>query len=107
MALFLEEYEKLRMLGKGSFASVYKVRHHDLGYIRAIKVSNEVIDDENDRAYKTFLNECRVLLKIGNGCHPNIVRIYQPRLIANKAIVEMDYIDGITLCDYLQRHKFV
>ncbi len=107
MALFLEEYEKLRMLGKGSFASVYKVRHHDLGYIRAIKVSNELITEENDRAYQTFLNECRVLLKIGNGCHPNIVRIYQPRLIANKAIVEMDYIDGITLCDYLQRHTFV
>lgn len=107
MPLFLEEYEKLRMLGKGSFASVYKVRHHDLGYIRAIKVSNELITEESDRAYQTFLNECRVLLKIGNGCHPNIVRIYQPRLIANKAIVEMDYVDGITLCDYLQRHKFV
>lgn len=107
MPLFLEEYEKLRMLGKGAFASVYKVRHHDLGYVRAVKVSNEVIEDENDKSYQTFLNECRVLLKIGNGCHPNIVRIYQPRLIANKAIVEMDYVDGITLSKYLEDHPFI
>lgn len=107
MALFLEEYEKLRMLGKGSFASVYKVRHHNLGYVRAIKVSNDLVAEENDHAYQTFLNECRVLLKIGNGCHPNIVRIYQPRLIANKAIVEMDYVDGEPLSAYIARNKFI
>ncbi len=107
MSLFLEEYEKLRLLGKGSFASVYKVRHHDLGYVRAIKVSNDLITDENDHAYRTFLKECRVLLKIGNGCHPNIARIYQPRLIANKAIVEMDYIDGMTLSEYVSAKGFI
>lgn len=107
MALFLEEYEKLRMLGKGSFASVYKVRHHNLGYVRAIKVSNELVTEETDHSYQTFLNECRVLLKIGNGCHPNIVRIYQPRLIANKAIVEMDYVDGESLTKYISREKFI
>lgn len=107
MALFLEEYEKLRLLGKGSFASVYKVRHHDLGYVRAIKVSNDLVSEENDRSYQTFLNECRVLLKIGNGCHPNIIRIYRPRLISNKAIVEMDYVDGESLTDYLRRRRFV
>lgn len=107
MALFLEEYEKLRMLGKGSFASVYKVRHHDLGYVRAIKVSNELVTEESDHSYQTFLNECRVLLKIGNGCHPNIVRIYQPRLIANKAIVEMDYVDGESLTQFISREKFI
>lgn len=107
MALFLKEYEKLRNLGKGSFAKVYKVKHEKLGYIRAIKVSNEIIDDENDRGYQTFLNECRTLLKIGNGCHHNIVRIYQPRMIDNRAMVEMDYVEGITLLEYLKREKFI
>ncbi|MCM1293156.1 MAG: protein kinase [Bacteroides sp.] len=105
--LFLEEYVKLRKLGQGSFASVYKVRHNDLGYIRAIKVSNELVADASDQSYQTFLNECRVLLKIGNGCHPNIVRIYQPRLISNKAIVEMDYIDGLSLAKYIEKERFI
>ena len=102
--VFLQDYEKLRKIGSGAFATVWKVRHKDLGYIRAIKVSNEMVEDENDKAYQTFLKECRVLLKIGNGCHPNIVRIYQPDLIENKALVEMDYVDGYSLNEYIQKN---
>ncbi|MBR4803332.1 MAG: protein kinase [Bacteroidales bacterium] len=104
---FLQEYEKLQMIGKGSFATIWKVRHLTFGYVRAIKVSNDLIDSEDDPAYKTFLNECKMLLKIGNGSHPNIVHIYQPRLIENRAIVEMDYIDGVTLNEYLQKKIFI
>lgn len=107
MALFLQEYEKLRKIGEGAFASVYKVRHADLGYVRALKVSNGIVDDYNDPKYRTFLNECRVLLKIGNGSHPNIVHIYQPRLIDNKAVVEMDYVDGMTLMEYLKEKPWM
>ncbi len=104
---FMNEYEKLRMIGKGSFATIWKVRHIKLGYVRAVKISNEMVADENDPAYLSFLNECKVLLKIGNGSHPNIVHIYQPRLIDNRAIVEMDYVDGETLDQYLSRVRFV
>ena len=95
------------MLGQGGFATIYKVRHRTLGYVRAIKVSQRDIDNENDKAYQTFLKECRILLKIGNGAHPNIVRIYQPRLIDNKALVEMDYVRGCTLNQYLSSIKFM
>ena len=94
MELFLKEYEKLRRVGKGAFAAVYKVRHAELGYIRALKVSFEPIEDENDKAWLTFVQECKVLLKIGNGNHPNIVRIYRPRRLENRAVVEMDYVAG-------------
>lgn len=104
---FTQEYKKLLLIGRGSFASVYKVRHRELGYIRAIKISNEMVDSEQDKAYQSFLNECRLLLKIGNGSHPNIVHIYRPRLINNHALVEMDYIQGETLTDYLRAHTFV
>ena len=104
---FLNEYEKLHIVGKGSYATIWKVRHLKLGYVRAIKVSNEMVDDENDHAYQSFLNECKVLLKIGNGAHPNIVHIYQPRLIENRAIVEMDYIDGETFNEYLAHKQFL
>lgn len=104
---FSEEYQKISFIGRGGFASVYKVRHRKLGYVRAIKISNEMVDNENDAAYQNFLKECMLLLQIGNGCHPNIVHIYQPRLIHNHAIVEMDYIDGVTLNNYVRSKKFV
>lgn len=104
---FSSEYKRLMLIGRGAFAAVYKVRHRNLGYVRAIKISNEVIDSEKDHAYQSFLNECRLLLKIGNGSHPNIVHIYQPRLINNHAIVEMDYVDGVTLNEYIKQKRFV
>ena len=102
-----EEYQSLRLLGQGAFATIYKVRHKQLGYVRAIKVSKAAVEDENDKAYQAFLKECRVLLGLGNGCHPNIVRVYQPRLSGGQALVEMDYIDGVTLADYIAKVRFV
>ena len=41
--VFLEEYTLLDELGQGGFATVYKVRHNELGYIRALRVLNAVI----------------------------------------------------------------
>jgi formylglycine-generating enzyme required for sulfatase activity/tRNA A-37 threonylcarbamoyl transferase component Bud32 len=95
------EYEILQLLGEGAFASVYKVRNKQLGYIRAIRVLKETIADEQDEKYQKFLKECQLLLRLGNGGHPNIVRIAQPRLLQNHALVEMEYVQGKDVNDYL------
>ena len=92
-------------LGRGGFATVYKVRHNELGYIRAIRVLNETIVDASSPTYHKFLRECKVLLRLGNGNHPNIVHIYQPRLLDNKALVEMDYVDGLDVLHYLKQNQ--
>lgn len=105
--MFLHEYEKLRLIGKGSFASVYKVRHAKYGYIRALKVCNDFIENEYDKAWHTFISECKVLLSIGNGSHPNIVHIYQPRLLDNRAMVEMDCVEGDSVHDYIAEKGFI
>lgn len=99
---FLEEYTLLDELGQGGYATVYKVRHNKLRYIRAIRVLNAIIAHESDKAYQDFLDECRTLLRLGNGNHPNIVHIYQPLLRAQRAIVEMDYVDGQDILHYLE-----
>ena len=99
---YLNEYEKLKNLGEGGFARVYKVRHNDLGYIRAIRELKQPVDNTDDRVYISFIRECKKLLRIGNGNHPNIVRIYQPRLLNTTALVEMDYINGYSLSEYLK-----
>ena len=100
---FLQEYTMLDELGKGGFATVYKVRHNELGYIRAIRVLNETIVDASSKTYQKFLRECKTLLRLGNGNHPNIVHIYQPRLLENKALVEMDYVDGTDITHFLKQ----
>ena len=101
---FLEEYTLLDELGRGGFATVYKVRHNKFGYIRAVRVLNAIIaNGEDDELYKKFIEECGLLLRLGNGSHPNIVHIYQPLLRAQRAFVEMDYIDGLDLYHYLEK----
>ena len=105
--MFYQDYEKLWVVASGAFSTVFKVRHAELGYIRALKVCNDFIDDRHDMAWQTFLKECKVLVNIGNGSHPNIVRVYQPRLIGNRALLEMDYIEGENLQDFIKREGFV
>ncbi|MCQ2288311.1 MAG: protein kinase [Muribaculaceae bacterium] len=109
MAAFLTDYTRLDEIGRGAFARVYKVRHNQLGYIRAIRVLNDTIAmGEDDPVWHKFLNECRLLLRLGNGNNPHIVHIYQPLLRDCKALVEMDYIDGKDLKDYLDScNRFV
>ena len=102
---FLQEYTMLDELGKGGFATVYKIRHNELDYIRAVRVLNETIVDASSKTYQKFLRECKVLLRLGNGSHPNIVHIYQPRLLENKALVEMDYVDGEDIMHYLKHER--
>ncbi len=102
---FLQEYTMLDEIGRGGFATVYKVRHNELGYIRAVRVLNDTIVDVNSVAYQKFLRECKVLLRLGNGNHPHIVHIYQPRLLDNKALVEMDFVDGQDLTHYLKQNQ--
>ena len=101
---FLEEYTLLSELGKGGFATVYKVRHNELGYIRAIRVLNDIIKDKNEKAYKNFLRESNLLMRIG--CHPNIVHMYQSRILDNMAIMEMEYIAGADLLRVLSANGY-
>ena len=95
------EYILLKLLGSGGYADVYKAKHTVLGYIRAIRILRQLVLSEDNAVYKKFLRECKVLLRLGNGCHPNIVHIYQPRLVDGHPLVEMDYVDGVDLKEYI------
>lgn len=100
-----EEYTLLQQLGTGGYATVYKARHNQLGYIRAIRMLNAFVPDQDDPIYQKFLRESRVLLRLGNGSHPNIIHVYQPRLIDNRALIEMDYVEGVDLTHYIKEQR--
>ena len=95
-------YENLGSLGEGGYARVILARHAELGYVRALKIQDRMVDGEDDPLYAKFKEECATLLRLGNGCHPNIVRMYQFGLLNGHAFAEMDYVDGISLYDYMK-----
>jgi len=108
---FLYEYENLGLLGDGSDAQVYKVRHNELGYVRAVRLLQKRITnkEKEPELYKSFIREAKYVLRLGNGAHPNIVRIYTPKITeAGDAFWEMDFIDGDTVEKFItHNHDFI
>lgn len=102
---FLNEYDNLGSLGEGGYARVVLVRHREFGYVRALKIQDRMVDGEDDPLYLRFKEECGRLMRLGNGCHPNIVRMYKFGLFNNHAFAEMDYVDGCSLCEYMRDYK--
>ena len=98
----LEEYEKIAFKGEGGFTQIFKIRHKKLHHIRAVRELKQFVGSHDDKIYKSFVRECKNLLLIGNGNHPNIIRIYEPQLSNNRAFVGMDYVDGYNLREYLE-----
>lgn len=96
------DYMVLNGLGGGGEATVYKVRHKELDYVRAVRILNKpILGGKSSTDYQKFIEECKLLLRLGNGCNPNIVRVYKPELVSGHAIVEMDYIKGCSIKEYL------
>lgn len=105
--LILGQYEMLANLGSGSNGTVYKVRHHEQGYIRAIKILNGYVENKNSTKYESFIHEYRTLTLLGNCSHPNIVSVHKADLLENKAFYEMDFIDGTPLANYIAAKQFL
>lgn len=93
-------YEMIELLGTGSAAKVYRVRDREFGHERALKVlDNDVGQDK--ASSESFFRECALLLRIGNSGNPNIIWVERPRVVRERAMVEMQYVPGRTLTDYI------
>ena len=68
-----EVYQKLYLIGEGSFGSVIKVKHLLTGSIRAMKIINkESLVDGSD--CDAFLQEINILRSLD---HPNVIKIFE------------------------------
>ena len=93
-------YDMVGLLGKGSVAKVWLVRDRQFGHVRALKVLDNAVGDDQASS-DSFFKECALLLRIGNSGHPNIIWIGRPRVVMDRAMVEMQYVPGRTLTDYV------
>jgi serine/threonine protein kinase len=102
-----KEYEILAGIAEGGEAKIYKVKNKKYEYIRAIRFYNSPIesDSSDDKTYKYFINECKILLRLGNGVHPHIIRIAEPKIIGAHPVYEMDYLEGCDLATRLETEK--
>ena len=97
---FEGKYEVLEKIAEGGMGAVYMVRHKLLDVIKVIKVMRPQIEaQEGTRA--RFLHEARLAIKMR---HPNIAQLDDFSMDEDgNAFIVMEYIDGLTLQEYLQK----
>lgn len=93
-------YELVERIGFGGMAEVYKARCRVLKRWVAVKIlKDEFVNDEE------FLERFeREAFAAGSLNHPNIVSIYDVGREGNIHYIVMEYIDGITLKDYIRQN---
>ena len=92
-------YEIRELIGVGGMANVYKA--YDVVEARTVAV--KILREEymnNDEFMRRFRNESRAISLLD---HPNIVKVYDVIFSNRIQSIVMEYIDGITLKQYMER----
>jgi serine/threonine-protein kinase len=92
-------YELLDKIGVGGAAVVYKARDTRLDRIVALKVLREELADDPEFVER-FKREARIAAGLS---HPNVVGVHDFGEYGQTAFLAMDYVDGETLKQRLQR----
>ena len=92
-------YEIQELTGMGGMSNVYKAYDS----IDARTVAVKILRDEflgNEEFLRMFKNESKAIAVLS---HPNIVRVFDVSFTNHTNSIVMEYIDGITLKDYIER----
>ncbi len=87
------------LIGIGGMANVYKGTDTKTGNAVAVKVLKEEFL-ENEELVRRFKNESKAISILD---HPNIVKVYDVSVTDKLQYIVMEYIDGITLKEYLKQ----
>lgn len=99
-SLFIEKYALIDSLGQGGMGRVFLARDRRLNRLVAIKVLNP--DRANhERSLARFEREAQVG---GQLQHENLVRIYDVGLFNNSPYLVMEYIEGPTVAELLEKN---
>ena len=97
--VFDNRYRILKTIGVGGMAVVFEA--FDLLEKRTVAVKMLRDDIASDEAQvRRFVNESKAVAMLS---HPNIVKIYNVSVKSNIKYIVMEYIEGITLKDYMTK----
>ena len=96
-------YEITELIGVGGMAEVYKGIDVIDNKSVAIKILKKEYA-ENEEFLRRFRNESKAVAVLS---HPNIVKIYDMGFSDKLQYIVMEYIDGITLKEYIEEEKIL
>lgn len=99
IAALNETYEIKSIIGKGGMSTVYLAEHKRLHTLWAVK---EVVKKPSSPV--DFLAESKILKKLNHPALPQIIDIFETD---EKVVIVEDYVEGISLKDYIKENKRV
>lgn len=96
-------YEFLELIGVGGMADVYRVYDNVKKCDVAVKVLKEEFS-KNREFVRRFKNESKANASLS---HPNIVRIFDVDFGDKIQYIVMEYIDGVTLKEFIEKAKIL
>ena len=96
-----DRYEILNKLGGGGMSTVYLANDTILNRKVAVKAIN-IPANEKDDTIMRFEREVHNLTQLS---HPNIVNVFDVTENDDNFFLVMEYIQGLTLSEYIQKHK--
>ena len=98
-----DNYIIISKLGKGSFGSVYKVKHKITGEIRAMKIIKKYLTtDSREKLDNDGIREIQVLKELD---HPNILKIIEYYKNEKNYYIITELLNGGDLCDFIMKFK--
>lgn len=94
--ILCNKYELLREIAEGGMGCVYLVRDLHLNRLAAIKIGRK----EDERTEQVLLTETAVLKKLN---HPGLPRILDCFEDNGRRCIVMEYVEGMTLQEYLRK----
>lgn len=93
-----ERYRLEELIGTGGMAIVYKATDLTENRLVAVKILREECRN-NEELVRRFKNESKAISVLD---HPNIVKVYDVSVNGPQPYIVMEYIDGITLKEYME-----
>ncbi len=98
-----ERYEIQEIIGIGGMSVVYKAYDRVDARTVAVKIlKDEYLASEEFRL--RFKNESKAVAMLS---HPNIVKVYDVSFGEKLQYIVMEYVEGITLKEYIERQKIL
>ncbi|ELU04715.1 hypothetical protein CAPTEDRAFT_111937 [Capitella teleta] len=96
----MEKYEKIRVVGRGAYGTVYLCRR--LADNKHVIIKQIPVEQMTKEERQAALNEVKVLSMLD---HPNIIEYYENFLEDKALMIVMEYAQGGTLFEYLQQRN--
>ncbi|XP_038075513.1 serine/threonine-protein kinase Nek8-like [Patiria miniata] len=93
----MDKYEKIRVVGRGAYGTVYLCRR--LSDQKLVIIKQIPVEQMTGEERQVAVNESKVLAMLD---HPNIIKYYENFLEDKALSIVMEYAEGGTLFDYLQ-----